>query len=76
MQYALIFFDLQLILAQMGHLPTAPITPLTQEAPWIEERYTCDAHGIITVEMQNQTCPYTRRFYLRGSAPRAPLPVG
>ena len=53
-----------------------PITYLEQEAPWIEERYTCDAHGIITVEMQNQTCPYTRRYHLRGTAPRAPLQVG
>jgi hypothetical protein len=56
-------------------LQTIPITRLEQEAPWIEERYTCDAHGIITVEMQNQTCPYTRRFHLRGSAPRDPLTV-
>jgi molecular chaperone DnaK len=71
-----VYFPFAPSLHEAGHLPTVPITPLTQEAPWIEERYTCDAHGIITVEMQNQTCPYTRRFHLRGSAPRDPLPVG
>ena len=37
------------------------------EAPWIEERYTCDAHGIIAVEMQNQTSHYACRYHLRGS---------
>ena len=44
----------------------------SREAPWIEERYTCDAHGIIAVEMQNQTCHYARRYQLRGSAARDP----
>jgi hypothetical protein len=39
----------------------------------MEERYTCDAHGIIAVEMQNQTSHYTRRYHLRGSAPRHDL---
>jgi molecular chaperone DnaK (HSP70) len=55
---------------------TIPITRLAQEAPWIEERYACDAHGIITVEMQNQTCHYARRYHLRGNAPRDFLEVG
>jgi hypothetical protein len=50
------------------NLQTIPITPLEQEAPWIEERYTCDAHGIITVEMQNQTGHYARRDHLRSRA--------
>jgi molecular chaperone DnaK (HSP70) len=71
-----VYFPFTPSLPEAGHLPTAPITPLTQEAPWIEERYTCNAHGIITVEMQNQTCPYTRRYHLRGSMPRDPLAVG
>jgi len=71
-----VYFPFAPSLHEAGHLPTIPITPLAQEAPWVEERYTCDAHGIITVEMQNQTCPYTRRFHLRSSAPRDPLPVG
>jgi molecular chaperone DnaK (HSP70) len=58
-----------------GTLPPAPITRLAGEAPWIEERYACDAHGIITVEMENQTFPYTRRYHLRGSVPRDPVAV-
>jgi len=71
-----VYFPFTPSLPEAGPLPTAPITPLTQEAPWIEERYTCDAHGIIAVEMENQTCPYTRRYHLRGSGPRDPLAVG
>jgi molecular chaperone DnaK (HSP70) len=59
-----------------GTLPPAPITRLAGEAPWIEERYACDAHGIITVEMQNQTWHYARRYHLRGNAPRDYLEVG
>ena len=70
------YFPFAPSLPEAGPLPTVPITPLTQEAPWIEERYTCDAHGIIAVEMENQTCPYTRRYHLRGSGPRDPLAVG
>ncbi len=58
------------ILHAVDNLQAIPITRLEHEAPWIEERYTCDAHGIIAVEMQNQTCHYSRRYYLRGSAPR------
>jgi actin-like ATPase involved in cell morphogenesis len=71
-----VYFPFAPSLHETAHLPTVPITHLAQEAPWIEERYTCDAHGIIAVEMQNQTCPYTRRYHLRGSAPRDPLIVG
>jgi hypothetical protein len=61
-----VYFPFAPSLHEAGHLPTAPSTPLTQEAPWIEEWYTCDAYGIITVEMQNQTCPYTHRSSLAG----------
>ena len=68
-----VYFPFAPSLHEADHLPTVPITRLAQEAPWIEEQYTCDAHGIITVEMQNQTCPYTRRYHLRGSAPRDAL---
>jgi len=71
-----VYFPFALSLHEASHLPTVPITRLEQEAPWIEEQYTCDALGIIAVEMQNQTCPYTRRYHLRGSAPRDPLQVG
>jgi len=71
-----VYFPFAPPLHEAGNLPTVPITRLEQEAPWIEERYTCDAHGIITVEMQNQTCHYARRYHLQGTAPRAPLEVG
>ena len=71
-----VYFPFAPSLHEAGNLPTVPITRLEQEAPWIEERYTCDAHGIIAVEMQNQTCHYARRYHLRGSAPRDPLEVG
>jgi molecular chaperone DnaK (HSP70) len=61
---------------ETDRLQGTPITRLEREAPWIEERYTCDAHGIIAVEMQNQTWHYARRYYLRGSTPQDPLEVG
>jgi molecular chaperone DnaK len=70
-----VYFPFAASLHEVGNLPTVPITRLEQEAPWIEERYTCDAHGIIAVEMQNQTCHYARRYQLRGSAAREPLEV-
>ena len=52
-----------------------PIARLELEAPWIEERYTCDAHGIIEVEMRNQTSHYACRYHLRGSVRSDPLGV-
>ena len=71
-----VYFPFAPSLHEAGNLPTVPITRLEQEAPWIEERYTCDAHGIIAVEMQNQTCHYAHRYHLRGSASRDPVAVG
>ena len=70
-----VYFPFVPALHATDHLQAIPITRLEYEAPWIEERYTCDAHGIITVEMQNQTCPYARRYHLRGRASRDPLAV-
>jgi molecular chaperone DnaK (HSP70) len=70
-----VYFPFTPSVADAGALAAVPITRLTWEAPWIEERYTCDAHGIIAVEMHNQTCAYTRRYHLRDSAPRA-VPSG
>jgi len=66
-----VYFPFVPALHATDHLQAIPITHLEREAPWIEERYTCDAHGIITVEMQNQTCDYARQYYLRGHAPAA-----
>ena len=70
-----VYFPFVPALHAVDRLQTIPITRLEREAPWIEERYTCDAHGIIAVEMQNQTCHYARRYHLRGSASRGPLDV-
>ena len=71
-----VYFPFAPPLHETDSLQGIPITRLEREAPWIEERYTCDAHGIIAVEMQNQTCHYARRYHLRGSAPKDPLEVG
>ncbi len=71
-----VYFPFAPPLHATDNLQAIPITRLEREVPWIEERYTCDAHGIIAVEMQNQMCHYARRYYLRGSAPRGPLDVG
>jgi hypothetical protein len=57
-------------------LQAIPSTRMECEAQWIEERYTCDAQGIIAVEMENQRCHYARRYHLRGSAPRNSLAMG
>ena len=57
-------------------LEAIPITRLEGETAWIEERYTCDAHGIITVEMQNHLGDYASRYHLRESASRDPVQVG
>jgi Hsp70 protein len=71
-----VYFPFTLPLHEGGILPTVPITRLACEAPWIEERYVCDAHGIITVEMQNQTYHYVRQYHVRGTALRDVLEVG
>ena len=68
-----IYYPFVLALHAVDDLQAIPITRMEREASWIEERYTCDTHGIITVEMENQMCHYARRYHLRGSAPRDPL---
>jgi len=57
-------------------LQAIPITRMEREAQWIEERYTCDAQGIIAVEMENQRCHHARRYHLRRSVPRNSLAMG
>jgi molecular chaperone DnaK (HSP70) len=66
-----VYFPFTPPLHEAGTLQAVPITRLEPGEQWIEERYTCDAHGIIAVEMQNQTGHYARQYRLRGSAPRA-----
>ena len=62
-----VYFPFAPHLHTASNLQTIPIARLELEAPWIEERYTCDAHGIIEVEMRNQTSHYACRYHLRGS---------
>jgi len=71
-----VYFPFVPPLHAVDNLQAIPVTCLEREGPWIEERYTCDAHGIIAVEMQNQTCHYACRYHLRGSASRDPVAVG
>jgi molecular chaperone DnaK (HSP70) len=71
-----VYFPFMPALHTADNLQAVPITRLEREAPWIEERYTCDAHGIITVEMQNHVGHYAHRYHLRGSASRDPAAVG
>jgi molecular chaperone DnaK (HSP70) len=71
-----VYFPFVPPLHAVDNLQAIPVTCLECEAPWIEERYTCDPHGIIAVEMQNQTYHYARRYHLRGSASRDPVAVG
>ena len=71
-----VYFPFVPALHAADHLQGISITRLERAAPWIEERYTCDAHGILTVEMQYQMGHYARRYHLRGSAPRAPWQRG
>jgi hypothetical protein len=70
-----VYFPFAPHLHTASHLQAIPIARLELEAPWIEERYTCDAHGIIEVEMRNQTSHYACRYHLRGSVRRDHLGV-
>jgi len=63
-------------LDEADRLQAIPITRLEREAPWIEERYACDAHGMIAVEMRNPTSHDVRRYRLRGSMGKDPREVG
>jgi molecular chaperone DnaK (HSP70) len=71
-----IYYPFVPALHAMDDLQAIPITRTEREAQWIEERYTCDAQGIIAVEMENKRCDYTRRYHLRGSMPRNSLAMG
>ena len=54
-------------LKQESHLERVPVRHWP-EAPlhWIEERYQCDAQGIIEVTISNQTAGYHRTYRIRG----------
>lgn len=53
-----------------------PVQRQALEEQWIEERYRCDAHGIIEVDMLNQTHACARTYRLRGSKGADRLQVG
>jgi hypothetical protein len=67
-----IYFALTPPLHAVDNLQAVPITRMELGEQWIEEQYTCDAHGMIAVEMQNQTGQYARQYRLRESASRNP----
>jgi molecular chaperone DnaK (HSP70) len=54
-------------LKQELHLERVPVKHWP-EAPshWVEERYQCDAQGIIEVTISNQTAGYQRTYRIRG----------
>lgn len=52
---------------ETDNLSAVPIQRQEMGEQWIEERYACDAHGIIEVEMINQTSHCERRYRLGGS---------
>ena len=71
-----IYFPFDPSLHEEENLQAMPITRMAMGEQWIEERYVCDAHGIIEVEMLNQTSHCTRRYRLRGSESVATLGLG
>jgi len=71
-----VYFPFAPHLQEADNLPAVPITRLEMGEQWIEEVYSCDAHGIIEVEMVNHTSHYDRRYRLRGSESEANLGVG
>jgi molecular chaperone DnaK (HSP70) len=60
-----VYFPFDPHLHEAGNLQDIPIQRLELGVQMIEERYACDAHGIIEVEMRNQTTPYARRYHVR-----------
>jgi len=62
-----ILFPFDPELKQESHLERVPVSHWP-EAPshWIEERYQCDAQGIIEVTISNHTAGYHRTYRIRG----------
>jgi hypothetical protein len=61
---------------EADNLRAIPIQRQELGEQWIEERYTCDAYGIIEVEMINQTNHCERKYRLGGSRSQDTLGVG
>jgi actin-like ATPase involved in cell morphogenesis len=71
-----VYFPFDPHLQEAENLPEIAITRTPMSEQWIEERYACDAHGIIEVEIMNHTHPCDRRYRLRGSESPDTLQVG
>jgi molecular chaperone DnaK (HSP70) len=67
-----IYFPFAPHLQAEQNLPAIPIQPQEMEDQWIEERYACDAHGMIEVEIVNQTRQCERTYRLRSSQDQVP----
>jgi hypothetical protein len=70
-----VYFPFAPQLQEARNLRAIPIQRQELEEQWIEERYACDAHGIIEVEMINQTSHCKRRYRLCGSRSQGALEV-
>ncbi len=56
-------------LKQEAHLEQVPVKRWPQApAHWVEERYRCDARGIIEVTISNQTAGYCRTYRIRNAS--------
>jgi molecular chaperone DnaK (HSP70) len=62
-----VYFPFDPQLQAVGNLRAIPIQRMEMGEQWIEERYACDAHGIIEVEIMNHTSHCDRRYQLGGS---------
>jgi molecular chaperone DnaK (HSP70) len=62
-----VYFPFDPCLQAEKNLAAVPVQRLALGEQWVEERYACDAHGIIEVEILNQTGQCERRYRLRGS---------
>jgi molecular chaperone DnaK (HSP70) len=71
-----VYFPFAPHLQAAANLQTIPIQRQELGEQWIEERYACDAYGIIEVEIINHTSHCERRYELRGSTSQGLVGVG
>ena len=65
-----VYFPFDPPLHEESNLQAVQITRRELGEQWAEERYACDAYGIIEVEIRNHPSPYVRRYRLRSSEPQ------
>jgi molecular chaperone DnaK (HSP70) len=68
-----VYFPFAPQLQEAGNLQAIPVQRQELGEQWIEERYACDAHGIIEVEILNHTNHCERRYRLCGSKSQGTL---